>query len=261
MRRASFESDVPQLDDLGFAFQPIVPVDGGCGGWSEALLRWRSPAGDLRGPAEVLPKLLAPARQAAFTRFTLERAAAVVAAVPGIVLSVNLSPAQVMDPTALGTLQRLLPSVRSRLRIELTEQPVYDAATLWGCVKRIRESCDVVLLDDVTPQDLDLRSRSGAPFDGVKLDRSVVALLADREHAARVRSFVSAVAERYRIVVAEGIEDVAVCQELVSLGVSHVQGFGIALPGNEIAGPEVSFGPESFRGPRDVVRSTVERHL
>lgn len=261
MRRASFEGELPQLDDLGFAYQPIVPVDGGCGGWSEALLRWRSPAGELRGPAEVLPRLLAPARQGAFTRFTLERAAAVVAAVPDIVLSVNLSPAQVMHPVALNTLQRLLPGVRARLRIELTEQPVYDAAALWGCVKRIRERCDVVLLDDVTPQDLDLRSRSGAPIDGVKLDRSVVQLLADREHAARVRSFVTAVSERFPIVVAEGIEDLAVCQELVSLGVSHVQGFGIALPGNEIVGPEASFGPASFRDPREAVRSTVDRHL
>lgn len=261
MRRADPENDVPQLDDLLFAYQPIVPVDGGSGGWSEALLRWRSPAGALHGPAKVLPRLLAPARQGAFTRFTLERAAAVVAAAPDVVLSVNLSPSQIMDPTAVSTLQRLLPGVRSRLRIELTEQPVYDAAALWGCVKRIRESCDVVLLDDVTPQDLDLRSRSGAPIDGVKLDRSVVRLLADPDQAPRVRDFVSEASERFAIVVAEGIEDVAVCQELVSLGVSHVQGFGIALPGDQLVGPEARFGPESFRVPRVSVRSTIDRRV
>lgn len=230
MRPPGTHPRAPHLTELRFQYQPIVALKAEEPGWSEALVRWELADGTVRGPLDILPHWLGATRHELFTRFTLEYAARAIAATPDALVSVNLSPAQVMHPGTIQTLEKLLPSVRSRLRIELTEQRVYDSAALWDSLTLVRERCDIVLLDDVTLADLDLRVRDGAPIDGVKIDRSIIALLLDPDQRAKVRGFIRDVSDRFRIVVAEGIEDVTVCEDLLSFGASHVQGFGIAKP-------------------------------
>lgn len=220
----------PQIDELGFQYQPIVSLwDEDCG-WSEALVRWHVADGTIRGPNDVLPHWLAASRQNVFTRFSLERAAATLATHAGVQISVNLSPTQVTHPSTLPLLEGLLPEIRERLRIELTEQRFYDTAALWSSLEAIRERCGVVLLDDVTVADIDSRAREGCPVDGIKLDRTVVQALGDPDQRAVIERFIAEVTERFPIVVAEGIENAAWCDELRDLGVSHVQGFGIGRP-------------------------------
>jgi len=237
MRLTEPDRRAPRLTELRFQFQPIVSLSAGEPGWSEALVRWQLPDGTVRGPLDILPHWLSPSRHDEFTRFCIERAAATIAANRDVLVSVNLSPAQVMHPATLQTLEGLLPAVRSRLRIELTEQRVYDMGALWGSLGVVRDRCGLVLLDDVTLDDLDLRTRAGAPIDGIKVDRSVIACLTDREDRPRIEAFLKAAAERFAIVVAEGIEDTATCEGLLDLGVSHVQGFAIAKPRYEVAEP------------------------
>jgi predicted signal transduction protein with EAL and GGDEF domain len=50
----------------------------------------------------------------------------------------------------------------------------------------------------------------------------------------QAHKFVQEVVHRFEIVVAEGIEDPNACAELAALGISHVQGFGIARPAPEL---------------------------
>jgi EAL domain-containing protein (putative c-di-GMP-specific phosphodiesterase class I) len=168
----------------------------------------------------------------------LERAARTAAANPTARVSVNLSPAQVLLPSTLQTLEGIHGHVRSRLYLELTEQVFTDTGALAARLRLLKERCGVVLLDDVTPTDLGTRLRFGAPIDGVKIDRSVVQALLGDEHQdlgqAAARRFVTEAVQRFPLVVAEGIEDPNACEELAALGVSHVQGFGIALPAPEL---------------------------
>lgn len=220
----------PRLAELYFQYQPIVALKADEPGWSEALVRWELNDGTVRGPLDILPYWLGATRHELFTRFTLEYVARAIAATPDAFVSVNLSPAQLMHPNTVRMLEKLLPSVRNRLRIELTEQRVYDSAALWDSLALVRERCDIVLLDDVTPADLDLRVRDGTPIDGVKIDRSIISLLLDPGQRDKVRAFMRDASDRFRIVVAEGIEDVALCEDLFAFGASHVQGFGIAKP-------------------------------
>jgi EAL domain-containing protein (putative c-di-GMP-specific phosphodiesterase class I) len=220
----------PRLDELRFHFQPVFALASGAAGWSEALVRWHLPDGTVLGPAEVLPHWLAAARQPTFTRYTLEQAAAALALRPAGHVSVNLSPAQAILPATIQTLEALLPAVRSRLRIEITEQRVRDVPGLASALAAVRRCCGGVLLDDVTPDDLDLRSHANASVDGIKLDRSVVASLASVDAGSVARRFVASVSQRFPIVVAEGVEDPHVCEALAELGVSHAQGFGLARP-------------------------------
>lgn len=229
----------PRLDELQYLYQPIVPLARETEGWSEALVRWQLPDGTVKGPLEILPHWLAPTRSDLFTRFTLERAARTVAATPGARVSVNLSPLQLMHPVTLTTLEGMLDGVRSRLHIEITEQRVANGGALAARLKLLKERCGIILLDDVTPTDLESRLRFDTTVDGVKIDRSVITALLEEEGAAPVsrataRRFVLEATARFEVVVAEGIEDPNACEELAALGVSHVQGFGIAKPAPEL---------------------------
>lgn len=230
MRRSPPAARLPSLHELRFHYQPIAPLAGHEPGWSEALVRWALPDGTVRGPLDVLPHWLAPGRLETFTQHTLRSAAAAVADANGAVVSVNMSPTQVMHPAALAELERLLPEIRSRVRIELTEERVHDPGGLRDAITVLRERCQILLLDDVTPEDLGHRAYDGDSVDGVKLDRAVVALFFDTARRPDVTRFVRAAAERFPIVVAEGIEDPAMCDALAELGVTHAQGFGIARP-------------------------------
>lgn len=226
----------PRLVELRFLYQPVVCLHGRDDGWSEALVRWQLPDGTVRGPLDVLPHWLAAPRQAAFTQHTLTQASIALVAVPEAQVAVNLSPTQALHPVTLSLLDGLLPEVRSRLRIEITEQRVRDMPALGPALEAIRARCASVLLDDVTPDDFDLRSRALQGLDGVKLDRSVVQRLFTEAADGSTRRFVEVVCERFPIVVAEGIEEIARCDALRELGVTHAQGFGIARPRSELAG-------------------------
>ncbi len=229
--------DPPRLEELKHLFQPVVPL-GSAEGWSEALVRWQLRDGTVRGPLDILPYWLSPNRLEAFTRFSLDRAGRAAVANPTARVSINLSPAQVLLPGTLVTLEGMLPEVRSRLHIELTEQVYSDGGALSDRLLQLKERCGVILLDDVTPQDLAARLRFNSPIDGVKVDRSVLLALMGAPGATlsrqEARAFFLEVVERFKLVVAEGIEDPNACEELTALGVSHVQGFGIARPAPEL---------------------------
>lgn len=243
MMRREPSQPAPPLDELRFQYQPILSIDGrGGGDWHEALVRWHLPDGTVRGPMEVLPYWLGPNRQASFTMFTLQQAATALLENPDARVSINLSPGQVTHPSAIQALSDLLPEVRSRLIIELTEQRYRNLNALWTSLVTLRERCEFVLLDDVTIDDLHQRVRVSAPVDGIKLDRSLVALLDDPDRGEDVANMVEDACQRYPIVVAEGIEDPAKQGMLKALGVTHVQGFGIGVPQRNIAGavPQVN---------------------
>ncbi len=226
----------PRLEDLCFLYQPVAPVVLGASPWCEALVRWQHPDGTVRGPLEVLPYWLCQARIEEFTQFTLLRGAQVLAANAEARLSVNLSPKQVMLPSTILVLEGMLRSITARLHVELTEECHADTGALARQMVLLRERCGVVVLDDVAPGDLRERLRLDAKIDGVKIDRSVIdaALHQTGEARESARRFVGSLCDRYPIVVAEGVEEPSASVDLQALGVSHVQGFGIARPAAEL---------------------------
>lgn len=226
----------PALEELTFLYQPVAPLGDGPA-WSEALIRWPQLDGTVRGPAQILPHWLAPSRVELFTRFTIASAARVIADNQGERISINLSPEQALLPETLRTLRGLLPSVARGLHIEITEQAYPNACLMTKRVSALKEHCGIVLLDDVTPHDLGSRLLPGTLVDGVKIDRRVLRALTcppAGPGANEAREFVEELTNRYEYVIAEGVEDPNTCEELKALGVSHVQGFGIARPSAEL---------------------------
>ena len=211
-------------------------------------MRWYLEDGTVRGPDTVLPYWLEPTRQSTFTRFTVQHAAEALQAHPMARLSVNLSPRQATHPTALCALEDVLSEVRGRLIVELTEQRYLDIGGLWASLAALGERLDLVLLDDVSAPDLERRWQLDAPVDGIKLDRSVLALLRDPDTRPRVAKLVREASLRFRIVVVEGVEAEHELDLLEGIGATHAQGFGIGRPGRALA-------PEDLRH-RDRARAT-----
>ena len=225
----------PPLDALAFLYQPVETLATRDPGWHEALVRWYLPDGTVRGPDVVLPYWLEPTRQATFTRFTVQHAAEALRAHPDARLSVNLSPRQATHPTALCALEDVRAELRGRLIVELTEQQYVDVGGLWASLAALGERVGLVLLDDVSTPDLERRWQLDAPVDGIKLDRSVLSLLRDRETRPRVAQLVREASARFRVVVVEGVEAEVELDLLHSLGATHAQGFGLGRPGRALA--------------------------
>jgi len=224
----------PALEELGFQYQPVAPISPGVLGWHEALVRWHLADGTIRGPLDVLPYWLGPHRQPAFTRFTVEQAASRLQGDAHARLSINLSPRQVTHPAALAALESLLPAVRGRLIVEITEQQHRRVSQLRSSLEALSERCHVVLLDDVSVEDLLGSGRVLEPVDGIKLDRSVLLALGDDDRRVALAKAVRDHAERFPIVVAEGIEHPAQVAWLAGMGVTHLQGFAIGKPAERL---------------------------
>ena len=256
-----FAHEAPPLDALRFLYQPVEALADRDEGWHEALVRWYLADGTVRGPDRVLPYWLEPTRQSTFTRFTVQRAAEALQAHPGARLSLNLSPRQATHPTALSALEDVLPELRGRLIVELTEQHYQDVGGLWASLAALGERLDLVLLDDVSAPDLERRWQLDAPVDGVKLDRTVLALLRDRATRPRVAKLVREASLRFRIVVVEGVEAQHDLDLLDGLGATHAQGFGIGRPGRALAPDDLrrrgSDGARERRGPALPARPDV----
>ena len=248
-----------KIDQLGFQYQPVIPLRPGLAGWHEALLRWHLPDGTIRGPQNVLPYWLGPHRQPTFTRFTVEQAARLLQGDPQARLSINLSPRQVVHPAALAALTDLLPIVRGRLIVEVTEQRYRDVIGLWSTLETLAETCELVLLDDLTVDDLAPSPRARAPVDGIKLDRTVLAALVDPDTRTATAEALRRAADRYAIVVAEGVEDVRHLGLLDGLGITHAQGFAIGRP---TAQPAATTWPHDapLRPPTSAIRAPAARY-
>lgn len=230
-----FEPSVepPPLSELAFQYQPVASLVPHQSTWLEALIRWNLPDGTVRGPLDVLPHWLADNRQDVFTRFSIERVAAVLARYESAHVSINLSPRQLVSPVTNGVLEGLLPHVASRLRIELTEQRFGDTRRLWSGISVVRRLCGAVMLDDVTETDLRDRIPEGDLVDGVKVDRSVTLDIVNGHRRSRAESFITELSRRFPVVVVEGVEDASLCEHVAALGATHVQGFGIGRPSAE----------------------------
>ncbi len=222
----------PRLQELRFQYQPVVALDETAPGgtWFEALVRWNLTDGTILGPLAVLPYWLGPTRRHAFTTFTVQQAALTLSRHANARLSINLSPDQLVHPGTVQALAALRPQVRERLVIELTEQRIADIRGYWRALEAIREVCGMIVLDDVSFDDMASRYRPGAPVDGVKLDRDLLPALLGRERHDAALALLERARERFGVIVAEGIEDPVALDALATLGISHVQGFGIGAP-------------------------------
>lgn len=220
--------------------QPIVDLASGVRVGAEALSRF--PA-DWQLPPDVCFQQAHSVGQGDQLEVqALAGAAAHLEHVDGYV-AVNVSPSTLMTPRAMDVLARL---PLRRVLLELSEhEPVQDYDALGGLLAPLRAEGLRLAIDDVGAGFASLRHIVLTAPDVLKIDRTLVAGVADDPVLGRlvgsITSFAHGTGAR---VVAEGIETARDAQALRALEVDFGQGWFFGRPGPaELLGPAVERRP------------------
>jgi len=150
-------------------------------------------------------------------------------------LSLNLPPSKLADPQLVQQLDRELQIhglPAHRLTIEVTERSVLQTNALVSAnLRQLRERGVLISLDDFGTGYSSLSLLGTLQPDEVKIDRSFVMAMDADPYARQIVTLVVDMALRMGLrVVAEGVEDQGVLDQLLDLGVSHFQGFHFSRP-------------------------------
>ena len=226
-------------DEFELFFQPIVSLSDGSAVAAEALVRWRHPREGLLGPPSFLPiaeesRLIRP-----IGRRVLVRALEALAALPphALQIGVNISAVELSDETWLDGVTYAID--RSGidpccLVLELTETAVLSARRdLRDDLRALRDRGVGVFLDDFGTGYSSLSMLRDLPVSGIKLDKSFVTALEDKESfgAALAQGIVDLVRPLGLAGVAEGIETPEQAERLAHLGWEFGQGYLFGRPG------------------------------
>ncbi|HQT79914.1 MAG TPA: EAL domain-containing response regulator [Rhodopila sp.] len=205
----------------------------------EALARWHSPAMGIIGPEMFIP--LAE-RHGLIDRITLHvlnqsltQLRRWQACDPRLDMSVNLSPVSLGDlslPERIDDILRQHGVAPSSLVLEVTEGAVMaDYISAADILTRLRIHGVGISVDDFGTGHSSLLSLLRLPFGELKIDQSFVrGLINDPEAAKIVKAVLSLAASMDLKVVAEGIENEAICHRLTELGAGIGQGYLFAPP-------------------------------
>lgn len=216
-------------------YQPIVSADKQVIGGVEALVRWpRRPDGPL-GPDQ----FIAIAEKTGLINdigvFVLRRACTDMSACPNLRLSVNVSPAQFLDPRFLPNVRKVLRDTgfpASRLELEVTEGYLIDspqqAISVISGLKALGLS---ISLDDFGTGYSSIAYLRRYGFDKLKIDKSLCDDIAtDPKTAALIAATISLARALDIPVTAEGIETNEQAVMLRLAGCQTLQGYLFGKP-------------------------------
>jgi diguanylate cyclase (GGDEF)-like protein/PAS domain S-box-containing protein len=240
--RLTLESELALAADRGefeLFYQPQVRlIDGGLIG-AEALIRWRHPVRGYVSPGEFMPVVNTSALSERIANWVMETAGRQARAWElsgnAVRVAINLSPSQLDSGDLAHSVAELLRSTGltpSLLEIEVTEDILlHDEGRVLDMFKRIQQLGVRILFDDFGTGYASLSYLKKFPLDGLKIDRSfVLDLLADSDDAAIVGSTIGLSKQLGLTVVAEGIENRATADFLVSMGCEEGQGYFFGRP-------------------------------
>ncbi|HLJ72349.1 MAG TPA: bifunctional diguanylate cyclase/phosphodiesterase [Roseiarcus sp.] len=222
------------------AYQPVAPARGGRQRFYEALLRIREPGGAFLGPSAILPVAERVGLIAQLDQRVLELALKRMSIEPDLRLSINASPATMIEPDWIAHFANALaahPGVARRLILEVTEsQAIADLERTARLFEEIRRLGVKVAMDDFGAGHTSFRNLRRLGVDIVKIDGAFVQNIA---RSADDRFFVRTLLELARNLnvetVAEWVEDAEAARILIDWGVDYLQGhhFGAAEPQDE----------------------------
>jgi diguanylate cyclase (GGDEF)-like protein len=217
-------------------YQPFYNVDGGqrCG--VEALVRWRHPVKGLVPPDQFIPLAESTGLIVPLGEWIIGRACDDATLWPDDVkVAVNLSPVQFKQAELFDVIAAALEKsglAPRRLEIEITESVLLERkAENESLIGRLKELGISLALDDFGTGYSSLRSLTAFPFDKIKIDKSFVAKLGQRDESAAVISSVVTLARGLGMnVTAEGVETEEQLVQLRALGVNFLQGYLLGRP-------------------------------
>jgi EAL domain-containing protein (putative c-di-GMP-specific phosphodiesterase class I) len=230
------------IRDEAFAihYQPQVRIDTGRVVGVEALIRWEHPVHGTIPPLKFIPLaeqsgLIVPigawvvreaCREAARWRSEFDS---------DLMIAVNLSPRQFLDPNLVGKISSVLRRTKLEpcaLELEITESSVMDRSEAsLRVLEQLRAIGVRMVLDDFGTGYSSLAYLRHLPLDTIKIDRSFVTDLDVQDpNVGIVRAVVSLAHGLGVSVVAEGIETAEQARRLRELGCDLGQGYNWAHP-------------------------------
>jgi diguanylate cyclase (GGDEF)-like protein/PAS domain S-box-containing protein len=206
---------------------------------AEALIRWRHPVRGLVSPAEFMPVVNTSPISEAIAEWVLETACAKAAAWERtgrkLRIGVNLSPSQFQSgdlASAVGQALARTGLSPTSLELEVTEDILlHDEQGALSTFLKIQALGVRIVFDDFGTGFASLSYLKKFPLDGLKIDRSfVLGLLANPDDAAIVNSTIGLSKQLGLSVIAEGIENRATADFLVSMGCEEGQGYFFGRP-------------------------------
>ncbi len=214
----------------------------------EALLRWHREGHGVVGAGEFIPVAEETHLITEIDRWVLEQACSQLARwrreYPAVQLDVrvNMSPAQLVMPGVVQTVQRSLRRSglpAELLCLEITEQAmISDIDQAVHILRDVRRLGVQLAIDDFGTGYSSMVQLKNLPVNALKIDREFVDGIADDLTDQAIVDSVVRLARAFRLeVVAEGVETVPDLQTLVRLGCRRAQGFLLAqpMPASEVA--------------------------
>jgi EAL domain-containing protein (putative c-di-GMP-specific phosphodiesterase class I) len=205
----------------------------------EALLRWRHPDGRELPPSEFLGVAESTGQIHAIGAWALREACRQMqswldaAEAPGLCLLLNLSSRQLARRSLTDDMAAVLEETglpADRVRVEITEKALEGTDAASAALGRLRGMGVGVHLDDFGTGTASLALLDRFPIDALKLDRPLVAPLAQDQAPGLVRSILAVARTRGLRVIAEGVETQTQLDALMGQGCDHAQGFLLGPP-------------------------------
>jgi diguanylate cyclase (GGDEF)-like protein/PAS domain S-box-containing protein len=231
-------------------YQPQVHLKDGRLSGAEALIRWRHPERGLVPPIEFMPVVNSSAISERLGAWVMETACRQARkwelAGAGIRVGINLSPSQLQSGDLAKSVSDMLDATGlspGLLELEVTEDILlHDEARVLDIFLRIQRLGVRVVFDDFGTGYASLSYLKKFPLDGLKIDKSFVFdLLTDTDDAAIVNSTVGLSKQLGLSVIAEGIENRASADLLLTMGCEEGQGYFFGKP-MSVADFEATYG-------------------
>jgi diguanylate cyclase (GGDEF)-like protein/PAS domain S-box-containing protein len=232
------------LQEMELHFQPLVALRSGQATCFEALLRWHHPILGSVSPADFIPVAEETGLIVPMGEWALRVACREAASWPlPIRVAVNLSPVQFRSPGLLRAVQHALEQSglpAERLELEITESVLMqdDEANL-AILHQLRALGVRIALDDFGTGYSSLGYLLRFPFDKIKIDRSFITGLPDKEQSKAIVRAIIGLGQTLGItIVAEGVENPGQANALCSKGCQEAQGylFSRPVPPQEVVG-------------------------
>ena len=228
-----------ERNEFELFYQPQVRLaDAGLIG-AEALIRWHHPVRGMVSPGEFMPVVNTSAISEPIARWVLETACRQARiwerAGHNVRVGVNLSPSQLQSgdlATSVAEMLEITGLAPSLLELEVTEDILLvNEDKALDTFRSIQDLGVRVVFDDFGTGYGSLSYLKKFPLNGLKIDRSfVLELRAESGDAAIVGSTIGLSKQLGLSVIAEGIEDRATADLLVSMGCEEGQGYFFGRP-------------------------------
>ena len=245
--RAHLEAELREAidrDQFTLMFQPQVAMAGKRGVAAEALLRWRHPSGELRLPASFIKRAEETGLIVEIGDWVVDNVAATIAnwSRRGVKhrLAMNISAREIDRPVFFRRLREAMLAAKAPaglLELEISETlAMHCSDDVIEAIAAIRGDGATIAIDNFGTGYSNLSRLRDLPVDRVKLDRSIVALVAENNEARTIAQAVIGLVHGLGFeAVAEGVESDAQAEVLRVLGCDAVQGYAIAPPMDEAA--------------------------